>query len=126
VQFIATLSNYNNPEGVQIWPVYSETIARQIAAIINGLEYEPPKLSAASVVGRAVLESGADAASTTMSDLPENARDGHRFEAREFLLIANSLAELAEYTGACQVLESYVRYFSETPEIRQKLTEYCE
>jgi len=28
VQFIAILSNYNNPEGVQIWPVYSETIAR--------------------------------------------------------------------------------------------------
>jgi hypothetical protein len=42
VQFIAILSNYNNPEGVQIWPVYSETITRQIAAIINDLDYNPP------------------------------------------------------------------------------------
>jgi hypothetical protein len=126
VQFIAILSNYNNPEGVQIWPVYSETIARQIAAIINDLEYEPPMLSAASVVGRAVLESGGDVASTTMTDLSENANGTYRFEVEEFLLVANRLAELEKYDEACQVLKSYVRDFSETPEIRQQLAEYCE
>ena len=54
VQFTAILSNYGNPEA-QVGPVYSVTVARQIAAIINGLEYEPPTLSAASIVGRAVL-----------------------------------------------------------------------
>jgi hypothetical protein len=83
-------------------------------------------LSAASVVGRAVLESGADVASTTMTDLFEDADSMYRFEVGEFLLIAHRLAELEKYDEACQVLESYVRYFSETPEIRQKLAEYCE
>jgi CubicO group peptidase (beta-lactamase class C family) len=126
VQFIAILSNYNNPEGVQIWPVYSETIARQIAAIINDLEYDPPTISAASVVGLAVLESGGDVASTTMTDLFENARSAYRFEEIEFLLVADRLAELDKSDEACQVLKSYVRYFSETPEIRQQLAEYCE
>jgi hypothetical protein len=126
VQFIAILSNYNNPEGVQIWPVYSETIARQIAAIINGLEYESPKLSAASVVGQAVLESGGDVASTTMTELLEDVNNAYRFEVGEFLLVANRLAELAKHDEACQVLKSYVREFSETPETRQKLAEYCE
>ena len=50
----------------------------------------------------------------------------YRFEVEEFLLVASRLAELAEYDGACQVLESYVRYFSEIPDIQQKLAEYCE
>jgi hypothetical protein len=126
VQFIAILSNYNNPEGIQLGPVYSETVARQIAAIINDLEYELPTISAASVVGRAVLESGADVASTTMTDLFENASDTHRFEVAEFLFVANHLAELGKYDEACQFLQSYVRCFSETPEIRHKLAEYCE
>jgi hypothetical protein len=126
VQFIAILSNYNNPEGVQIWPVYSETIARQITAIINGLEYEPPTLSGASVLGRVVLESGGDVAITTMNDLLEDSDSTYRFEVEEFLLIANRLAELDKNDEACQILESYVGYFSETPEIRQQLTEYCE
>jgi CubicO group peptidase (beta-lactamase class C family) len=126
VQFIAILSNYNNPEGIQLGPVYSETVARQIAAIINGLEYEPPTVSAASVVGRAVLESGADVASTTMSDLFENASDTHRFEVQEFLFVANYLAGLEKYDEACQLLKSYVRHLSETPEVRQKLDQYCE
>jgi CubicO group peptidase (beta-lactamase class C family) len=126
VQFIAILSNYNNPEGVQIWPVYSETIARQIAAIINGLEYEPPMLPAASVIGRAVLESGGDLASSQMTELIEDTDSTYRFEVEEFLLIANRFVELDKCDEACQVLKSYVRHFSETPEIRQKLAEYCE
>jgi hypothetical protein len=126
VQFIAILSNYNNPEGVQIWPVYSETIARQITAIINGLEYEPPTLSGASVLGRVVLESGGDVAITMMNDLLEDSDSTYRFEVEEFLLIANRLAELDKNDEACQILESYVGYFSETPEIRQQLTKYCE
>jgi hypothetical protein len=126
VQFIAILSNYNNPEGIQLGPVYSETVARQIAAIINGLEYEPATISAASVVGRAALESGADVATTTMSDLVENASDTHRFKVQEFLFVANYLAGLDKNEEARQVLKSYVRHFSETPEIRQQIAEYCE
>jgi len=94
VQFIAILSNYNTPEGAQLGAVWSETVARQIAAIINDLEYESPTLSAASVVGRAVLESGGDVASTTMTDLYENANGTYRFEVEGFLLVANRLAEL--------------------------------
>ena len=126
MQFIAILSNYNNPEGVQIWPVYSETIARQISAIINDLEYDPPTISAASVVGQAVLESGGKAASRTMSDLLKDADGAYRFEEIEFLLVADRLAELEKRDEACQVLKSYVRDFSETPAIRQKLADYCE
>jgi CubicO group peptidase (beta-lactamase class C family) len=126
VQFIAILSNYNNPEGVQLGPVYSETVARQIAAIINGLEHESPTLSAASVVGRAVLESGGDVASTTMADLVENASSMHRFEVDEFLFVANHLAGLGKHDEACQFLKSCVGHLPETPEVRQKLTEYCQ
>jgi len=126
VQFIALLSNYNNPEGVQIWPVYSETIARQIAAIINGLEYESPMLPAASVIGRAVLESGGDVASTKMTELLEDADNEYRFEAGEFLLIADRLDELDKDEDACRVIKLYVDNFPETPEIRQQLAEYCE
>ena len=100
VQFIVILSNYNNPEGVQIWPVYSETIARQIAAIINGLEYEPPMIPAASVIGQAVLESGGDVASSTMTELVEDVNNAYRFEVAEFLLIADRLAELDKYDEA--------------------------
>jgi CubicO group peptidase (beta-lactamase class C family) len=125
VQFIAILSNYNTPEGAQVGAVWSVTVARQIAAIINDLEYEIPTLSAASVVGRAVLESGGDVASRTMSDLFEDADSTYRFEVEEFLLVANRLMELEKYDEACHVLKSYVRDFSETPEIQQKLAEYC-
>ena len=45
---------------------------------------------------------------------------------KEFLLVANRLAELDKVDGACQVLKSYVRSFSETTEIRQQIAEYCE
>ena len=93
---------------------------------LNDLEYEPPTISAASVVGLAVLESGGDAASITMTDLLENAKSAYRFEEIEFLLVADRLAELAERDGACQILKSYVRDFSQTPGIRQKLVDYCE
>jgi hypothetical protein len=83
-------------------------------------------LSAASVVGRAVLEFGGEVASRTMTDLFEDADSTYRFEVGEFLLVADRLAELEKSDEACQVLKSYVRDFSETPEIRQKLAEYCE
>jgi hypothetical protein len=106
-----------------IWP---DTVARQIVAIINDLEYDPPTMSAASVLGQAVLESGGDVASTTMTELMEDVDDAYRFEVWEFLLVADRLAELVKHDEACQVLNSYVRHFSETPEIRQKLAEYCE
>jgi hypothetical protein len=125
VQFIAVLGNDRNGDA-QVGVIWADTVARQIAAIINDLEYEPPTISAASVVGLAVLESGGDAASTTMTDLFEKARSVYRFEEIEFLVVANRLVELDKYDEACQVLESYLRYFSETPEIQQKLAEYCE
>ena len=72
-----------------------------------------------------ILESGADAASRTMTELSENARNTHRFEEIEFLLVADRLAELEKRHEACQLLKAYVRHFSETPEIRQKLAGYC-
>ena len=125
VQFIAVLSNYRNGDA-QVGVIWPDTVARQISAIINDLEYDPPTISAASVVGLAVLESGGDVASTTMANIFENARSAYRFEEIEFLLVADRLAELTKYDEACQVLESYVHYYSDTPEIRQKLTEYCE
>jgi len=59
-----------------------------------------------------------------MTDLSENASNTCRFEVEEFLLVADRLAE--EYDEACQVLKSYVRCISETPEIRLKPVEYCE
>jgi CubicO group peptidase (beta-lactamase class C family) len=124
VQFVAVLSNYRNGDA-QVGVIWPDTVARQIAAIINDLEYDPPTISAASVIGLAVLESGGDVASTAMGDLLGNASK-YRFEVEEFLLVANRLAELEKYDEACQVLTSYVRSFSETSEIRQKLTEYCE
>ena len=124
VQFIAVLGNYRNGDA-QVGVVWPDTVARQIAAIINDLEYDPPTISAASVVGQAVLESGADAASRTMTELFENARNTHRFEKIEFLLVADRLAELEKRDEACQLLKAYVRHFSETPEIRQKLAGYC-
>jgi CubicO group peptidase (beta-lactamase class C family) len=126
VQFVAVLSNYRNGDA-QVGVIWPDTVARQIAAIINDLEYDPPTISAASVVGQAVMESGADAASRTMTDLFEDADSTYRFEEIEFLLVADRLAELEKRDEACQVLESYVgdSYFK-TAEIRQKLAEYCE
>jgi len=56
VQFIALLGDYRNGDA-QVGLIWPDTVARQIAAIISGLEYDPPALSGASVVGRAVLES---------------------------------------------------------------------
>ena len=125
VQFIAVLSNYRNGDA-QVGVIWPDTVARQIAAIINDLEYDPPTISAASTIGQAVLESGGDVASTTMTELLENAKSAYRFEEIEFLLVADRLAELAKHDEACQVLKSYVREFAKTPQVRQKLAEYCE
>jgi CubicO group peptidase (beta-lactamase class C family) len=125
VQFVAVLSNYRNGDA-QVGVIWPDTVARQIAAIINDLEYDPPTISAASVVGQAVLESGGDLASPKMTELIEDTDSTYRFEVDEFLLIANRLVELEKYDEACQVLKSYARDFSETPEIRQQLAEYCE
>jgi hypothetical protein len=104
----------------------SFTVARQIAAIINDLEYDPPTISAASAVGQAVLESGGDVASTTMTELHEHGHGSYRFQVEEFLLVADRLAEHEKHDEACQVLNSYVRYSPAISEIRQKLAEYCE
>jgi hypothetical protein len=41
-------------------------------------------------------------------------------------VLAPRLAELDRDDGACQVLKAYVRHFSETPEVRQKLAAYSE
>jgi hypothetical protein len=125
VQSLAVLGNYRNGDA-QVGVVWPNTVARQIAAIINDLEYDPPTISAASVIGRAVLESGGDVASTAMTDLFEDAANAYRFEVDEFLLVADRLTELEKHDEACQVLRSYVRDFTATPEIRHKLTEYCE
>jgi CubicO group peptidase (beta-lactamase class C family) len=125
VQFVAVLGNYRNGDA-QVGVIWPDTVARQIAAIINDLEYDPPTISAASVVGLAVLDSGGDVASTTMTELDEDGRGSYRFQAEEFLLVADCLAELEKHDEACQVLKSFAREFSETAEIRQKLTGYCE
>ena len=61
-----------------------------------------------------------------MTDFCRNANSIYRIDVEEFLYVANSLAELDGHDEACLVAKSYVRYFSETPEIRQKLAEHCE